>query len=199
MDYSVSFEDISLTKCSMQCASHPGCKLFHYDGDSTCYILNMVDKGLDSVDIQTLHVDQSLNERCNNLSGYLSLTGGVFCIKVFRYGLNWMTAKARCEQDGGNLVIIKQTELSLKMEAIKTLDIRPGIFYWIGLNDIGEEGKMIWVDGSTLDTNVWAPGEPNNSYGSEDCCTIVSHYWLNDQSCSAPHHFVCELPFMFTF
>ena len=44
--------------------------------------------------------------------------------------------------------------------------------YWIGLNHAVNENSWRWVNGHGADTNaatLWAPGEPNNFGGNEDC------------------------------
>lgn len=40
----------------------------------------------------------------------------------------------------------------------------------------------------------WAPGEPNNSGGPENCGSFYRYGGLNDLPCSCRGPFVCEIP-----
>jgi C-type mannose receptor len=64
---------------------------------------------------------------------------------------------------------------------------------WLGLNDIREEGTYTWCDGSSSSYTAWAPGEPNDNSGQEDCATLTKPDGLwNDLRCSELHAFICE-------
>ena len=41
--------------------------------------------------------------------------------------------------------------------------------YWLGANDRQAEGQWVWVDGTPLIFSKWAPGEPNDFNGVQDC------------------------------
>jgi hypothetical protein len=43
----------------------------------------------------------------------------------------------------------------------------------IGMNDIEELGVYVWEDGSDVTHIRWAPGDPNNSGGSERCIGMM--------------------------
>ena len=66
--------------------------------------------------------------------------------------------------------------------------------WWIGLNDIAQEGKFVWDGGDPVTFTHWAPNEPNNS-GNEDCVEINRFFpektW-NDEPCNLALSFVCE-------
>ena len=73
--------------------------------------------------------------------------------------------------------------------------------YWIGLSDTENENSWRWVNGqgaATNDVKLWAPGEPNNLGGNEDCAFV--HYnnsqpnknLVNDIPCAATARAVCE-------
>ena len=75
--------------------------------------------------------------------------------------------------------------------------------YWIGLNDIANEDSWRWVNGNRADKNdvmLWAPGEPNDEHGNEDCAVVVyrnSHSngnLANDIPCTTTKRAVCEKP-----
>ncbi|XP_050697639.1 C-type mannose receptor 2-like [Eriocheir sinensis] len=56
---------------------------------------------------------------------------------------------------------------------------------WIGLNDIKEEGRFEWTDGSRPTYTGWSPNEPNDSGGAEDCTTLRKSEGWNDIICSS--------------
>ena len=76
--------------------------------------------------------------------------------------------------------------------------------FWIGLRQTCDNCNWSWNDNSPIDFEAWKDGEPNNAGDGEDCVTVLSvdknnmaeqiHYggW-NDDRCSKPYSFVCEL------
>ena len=57
--------------------------------------------------------------------------------------------------------------------------------YWIGFNDIDEEGKWKWFDSSPVDYTNWGNGQPNSWNGNnEDCAAIGFSGW--DEWIDAP-------------
>ncbi|XP_043931998.1 lectin-like [Protopterus annectens] len=67
---------------------------------------------------------------------------------------------------------------------------------WIGGLQFLKSKHYIWLDGSRWDFARWAPGEPNNEYGREECAEMYitkkqQSYW-NDIPCSLSRSFICE-------
>lgn len=97
-----------------------------------------------------------------------------------------------CDAVGARLLVINgPTEQSVVYEEAV---VRLGREYWMGLDDIDEEGAFYWFDGRLSDEGYtnWSPGEPNNA-GDEDC----GHAWgfdgtWNDIPCDAAMSTVCE-------
>jgi hypothetical protein len=75
--------------------------------------------------------------------------------------LTWENAESQAERWGGTLVTIDDAaEGSWLREHFSAASD-----YWIGYNDITQEGKWVWASGSiSLYTN-WCDGEPSNSGG----------------------------------
>ncbi len=69
--------------------------------------------------------------------------------------------------------------------------------YWLGLDDIDEEGTFTWSDGRQWhvgDVEPYAsfqPSEPNNFNGAEHCAHTVDGGW-NDNQCIATFATICE-------
>ena len=69
---------------------------------------------------------------------------------------------------------------------------------WFGGNDIEEEGVWKWTDNTPWDNSVntpweftdWAPREPNDLDGNQDCLQI-NRSW-DDAGCFVNKPFVCS-------
>jgi hypothetical protein len=66
--------------------------------------------------------------------------------------------------------------------------------WWMGLNDMAQEGVWAWEDGSPVTFTSWEAWEPNDA-GGEDCGQLLrfypEHTW-NDEPCDQTLPFVCE-------
>merc|ERR1719244_2420888 len=67
--------------------------------------------------------------------------------------------------------------------------------FWVGLNDRDSEGGYEWLDGKPFRFAHWAPGEPDNQGGSEDCVVwdVTANNW-SDESCYLTWSFICQVP-----
>eukprot|EP00105_Crassostrea_gigas_P043771 XP_019927919.1 PREDICTED: perlucin-like protein [Crassostrea gigas] len=100
----------------------------------------------------------------------------------------WQTARSSCQRLGANLVTINNAGTQTFIE-----NLCPDGIYWIGLNDISNEGTFLWVATSTqVSYSNWNPGEPNDS-GGEDCVHLLesTHKW-NDINCARNHSYICQ-------
>ena len=80
----------------------------------------------------------------------------------------------------------------------------PSTTYWIGLNDVENEGVFQWSDGSSLNSySNWFRNNPDNFFGNEDCVVIKmgSFIWgmlnfdnaqWNDDNCDVAYGFICK-------
>ncbi|MGH0132087.1 UNVERIFIED_CONTAM: hypothetical protein FKN15_027708 [Acipenser sinensis] len=91
----------------------------------------------------------------------------------------WSEAQHYCRSCYSDLVTVTpQNEPVLTASATDT---------WIGLNRI--PGGWQWSDGDSSSYYNWAPGEPNNSEGHEDCAARRTNNNWNDCPCSSGLHF----------
>ncbi|XP_076027210.1 CD209 antigen-like protein C isoform X2 [Genypterus blacodes] len=99
---------------------------------------------------------------------------------------NWKESRQECLLRGANLVIINNRGEQAFLKGLHDL-------FWIGLSDLDNEGQWRWVDGTGLTDGAWAPGEPNNANGGEDCAEFDKRYdAFNDAGCSLERYSVCE-------
>eukprot|EP01083_Nonionella_stella_P120041 359329_1 len=118
---------------------------------------------------------------------------------------NWYQADAFCQQTyGTHLATIWNDEAARELLTLTTAD------FWIGLNDITEEGVWVYVDGNTVNSlcggdcggepgqhlkyKYWVPGQPNDAYNQD--CGIVRlsdgagiSSMLHDVACTTRENF----------
>ena len=65
-----------------------------------------------------------------------------------------------------------------------------------GLNDRAVEGRFRWVDCSRptiWQNSQWAPSQPNDLSGDQDCAQLVESAGWNDWKCERTMQYVCEI------
>ncbi|XP_048051442.1 CD209 antigen-like protein C [Megalobrama amblycephala] len=103
---------------------------------------------------------------------------------------SWSESRQYCRDRGADLVIINTEEKQRFISSFAKERV------WIGLSDIENKHRMIWVDNSTLNQGFWFKYEPNNYEGNEDCIELNPtkdpvNNW-NDQPCSHKRKGICE-------
>eukprot|EP00054_Salpingoeca_dolichothecata_P012713 m.70479 g.70479 ORF g.70479 m.70479 type:complete len:387 (-) comp20086_c0_seq1:63-1223(-) len=102
-----------------------------------------------------------------------------------------------CASFGGELAVITNpTENKLAAAACKRVAGSSNKCF-IGLNDQANEGQYVWDSNVPKKYAPYAPGEPNNWKGNEDCSSIYhtgrySYQW-NDDSCTVPLPVICSI------
>jgi hypothetical protein len=72
--------------------------------------------------------------------------------------MSWTAAEAWAQEWGGHLVTLRNWDEELWIKDI----FGRNEFFWIGFNDIEEEGKWVWSSGEPVMYTNWHEGEPNN-------------------------------------
>lgn len=118
-----------------------------------------------------------------------TLDGGTFA--------TWLESRDFCAAMGAHLAAMPSAE-----ERDIVLSLLDGKKVHVGLDDLVVEGSFVWADGTPLQAadwpNVFAPGEPNDADGAEDCVEMSGDTGkLNDIPCANTNNairFVCEAP-----
>ncbi|XP_039674882.1 galactose-specific lectin nattectin-like [Perca fluviatilis] len=116
---------------------------------------------------------------------------GSRCFSFYLQGKSWSDAENYCLFKGGNLASVHSVE---EYEFLKTYINQVGgkiDSTWMGGFDSVQEGMWMWTDGSIFDYEHWAPGQPDNSHGGENCLESHLDTW-NDDSCDSKNTFVCS-------
>nr|XP_022328733.1 perlucin-like protein isoform X1 [Crassostrea virginica]XP_022335146.1 perlucin-like protein isoform X1 [Crassostrea virginica] len=109
----------------------------------------------------------------------------------------WFDGMKMCQIHGSNLASVESQEeqnfiVSLMRNSHKTV-------VWLGGSDWTVEGKFVWEPyGDDITYSNYAPGEPNNHHGVEDCLLIdgSSHkdfsFTWDDRNCDDQHYYICK-------
>ena len=100
----------------------------------------------------------------------------------------WQEAEDICKQEGGHLAMVKTQATHDYVTKTWNND------FWIGVNDISQEGNYQFVDGSPVMTAFWAPRQPDNHENKEDCIHYmpIKQKW-NDNRCNVKKSFLCQI------
>jgi hypothetical protein len=110
---------------------------------------------------------------------------------VYEDRCSWKTARERCKQLGGQLVVIHD---KATQEFITTL--ANGRSVWLGATDEVKEGRWVWVDGTEMDFRHFHKGEPNNANNKEHMAVMTKGgggRWSDVRELNETNY-VCEWP-----
>ena len=66
-------------------------------------------------------------------------------------------------------------------------------YVWIGAKYSRLYRKHLWIDGSEMSFNGWAPGEPNGRRGCVDYLQKYNYHWNSHCDCENTRgRFICE-------
>ncbi|RUS83755.1 hypothetical protein EGW08_008506, partial [Elysia chlorotica] len=117
------------------------------------------------------------------------------CVKVYKDPQSWHAARVTCQRYQADLVVIWNKPMDqFVYDQVVAIEIK---MYWIGINDIANEGHFEYIDNITQVTYFnWESGLPNNAFAQN--CVILNRrrdtmFW-DDQLCSKKFFFICEYP-----
>ncbi|XP_022088561.1 lymphocyte antigen 75-like [Acanthaster planci] len=123
---------------------------------------------------------------------------GQRCFKAVEFdqgsdAADWDEANRVCTNFGGHLASFHHPDEEAFL--VKNLKLNLKRRFWIGLNDQRNEGGYRWSDGTPVQYTNWAPGEPNDYGGQEECVeTDLKGGKWNDLFCWYKRNYLCSIP-----
>lgn len=142
--------------------------------------------------------------------GYIYLSIYNHCVKFYHtITKTWLEARLICKQDGGDLLVFRNLSeekyfVNVTESLIKNYQFNYDLRFWVGATDLLKEGNWIWLDGTEVSNLFFHSGEPNDAgspegfhenCGAYEYLTTKQNILLNDENCTKPSHFVCEMQF----
>ena len=130
-------------------------------------------------------------------SGWEYLNGK--CYKLITEQKSWQEAKDHCQILNSKLAEpqspCESDLLHYFFQITRPKNVTEN-YAWIGINDIKTENTFVFSSNDQpLPYEYWIPGEPNNSYGWEDCVHLHHEFadgrW-NDIKCDWKKLSICE-------
>ncbi|NXO51028.1 MRC1 protein, partial [Aramus guarauna] len=131
------------------------------------------------------------------LDGWQSVPQSSFCFKIFQGEREkmrtWFDARDFCRAIGGDLACIHSEEEQNLIAGLKRDYLH--LSYWMGLSALDSDSGFIWSDGSPVNFEKWAHGEPNNYDGNEKCGVFNGYNNMNwnDLFCEHMQDYVCQI------
>lgn len=108
--------------------------------------------------------------------------------KIYGNAETYDRARMQCELDGAHLLKIEAAD----EKALAKVIIGSRGDSWIGLDDLAEEGRFAWYDGTPATFTDWKSNEPNGS--TDENCVVDNGNdpgW-NDTKCGDTRPYICE-------
>ena len=112
--------------------------------------------------------------------------------------LSWNDAESNCKKEGGSLASVqssKENEFLLELAS----QYKNRIPYWIGANDLVNEGQFVWSDGVPLSYSNWKKGHPYKEQRKRNCVSfwrVDGHEWdgvWTDNPCQTKTESFCKI------
>uniref|UniRef100_A0A914W2W3 C-type lectin domain-containing protein n=1 Tax=Plectus sambesii TaxID=2011161 RepID=A0A914W2W3_9BILA len=108
----------------------------------------------------------------------------------------WFDAEAYCKNAGLNahLTSIASAFENADVDAVvgSTQSAAGCGQFWIGGNDIAQNGNWTWEDGSSWEYSNWGPGQPDLSQQCVSTAALTTGKW-KAESCAHENCFICEM------
>uniref|UniRef100_G1Q512 C-type lectin domain-containing protein n=1 Tax=Myotis lucifugus TaxID=59463 RepID=G1Q512_MYOLU len=113
--------------------------------------------------------------------------------KVFKtagFVKRFQEAEQMCAQAGGQLPSPRSAAENYALQQL--VEAKNSGAAFLSMTDFWMEGRFTYPEGVPLVYSNWAPGEPNDDSGREDCAEIMANGKWNDVPCGAKRLVICE-------
>ncbi|XP_057303416.1 secretory phospholipase A2 receptor-like isoform X2 [Hydractinia symbiolongicarpus] len=104
----------------------------------------------------------------------------------------WRDAEIQCNVINGHLASIQTEQELVVFQNLSNHFNSSWASFWIGGNDLLEEGKFSWSDGSKMFYSFWANAQPENVHDDQDCMNIDQYGFWRDNKCSQTKPYICK-------
>ncbi|XP_071095182.1 uncharacterized protein [Haliotis cracherodii] len=173
----------SMPDCTTVCAWDEACVAVMHHGDQCSIYRSSLSPSSVSLPGARCFIKQGAlphPDPCPVSQGYTSVLSPRMCYKLHMTMLSWTDSQARCESEGGRLIILNTDE----KHAYILTQVAPYLATHIGLKVDG--GSKTWTDGST-----YVPGI-SHSFTAE--CGYMYDLSTRGYYCYWGRPFLCEIP-----
>ncbi|XP_074615208.1 uncharacterized protein LOC141874734 isoform X6 [Acropora palmata] len=117
----------------------------------------------------------------------LTLNSVQGCYKLFKEKKAWEHALVSCMDKKASLASILSDDEQTMISQVYSKSN-----FWIGYNDIDNEGDWVWTDRATSSYTNWDDKSPNN--GGVSCAIVTTNGRWHDEPCQSQYGFICKKP-----
>ncbi|XP_067038773.1 uncharacterized protein [Acropora muricata] len=117
----------------------------------------------------------------------LTLNSVQGCYKLFKEKKAWEHALVSCMDEKASLASILSDDEQTMISQVYSKSN-----FWIGYNDIDNEGDWVWTDRATSSYTNWDDKSPNN--GGVSCAIVTTNGRWHDEPCQSQYGFICKKP-----
>ncbi|XP_068629370.1 macrophage mannose receptor 1-like [Battus philenor] len=113
--------------------------------------------------------------------------------KIHTIQKTWKEAMERCDLEGAFL-FYPETHEEVDLVTRYWNETQPFDIIYIGISDLAAKEVYTTVDGVPIKHvyNYWAPGQPDNREGDENCLVLTRDGTLKDEQCLKKYPFICK-------
>uniref|UniRef100_A0AC34G3E9 C-type lectin domain-containing protein n=1 Tax=Panagrolaimus sp. ES5 TaxID=591445 RepID=A0AC34G3E9_9BILA len=118
------------------------------------------------------------------------------CYSFVTNATGFALAEISCNNAGGNLISVHDafSNVVIGQEAQKYFHESTESNFWVGGNNLEENGNWSWTDGMSFNFCDWSKGEPQNATGLNCAAISFTDASWSSQDCFKPKPFVCSVP-----
>lgn len=121
-------------------------------------------------------------------SGYATAGGSAHLYKLL-VNVTWDEAKIACDRTTTAAYLAVPDDAT---ELANLATVAAATPFWVGIDDKDSEGTFVTQKGVPVTFKPWAPGEPDDSMGGQDCVAAIAGGQIETDKCGTRFAAVCE-------